>query len=72
MPWSPGDAPRFKKNLSSPDAQRRWSDIANAILKETGSESKAIRIANTRSKGSSPINRDSVSRKLIRAGHPRG
>lgn len=70
MPFSPGDALRHKKNLSSSGAQERWASIANSILKETGDEGKAIRIANSKSQGSSPISRDTVSRRLNRLGHP--
>lgn len=70
MSFSPGDSVKYKKGLSSSGAQSRWSSIANKVLSETGSESKAIRMANATSKGSSPFNRDSVARKLRRLGHP--
>jgi len=71
MPFSANDATRFKKNLSSSEAQSRWASIANSVLSSTGDEGKAIRIANSKSRGSSPINRDTISRKLNRLGHPR-
>lgn len=70
MPFSAGDAVSHKKNLSSAGARERWASIANAILKETGDESRAIKIANSKSQGSSPLNRDSVSRRLSRKGYP--
>lgn len=47
MPWNPGDASRFKKNVADPE---RWARIANAILREEGDEGKAIRIANLRTR----------------------
>ncbi len=47
MPWNPGDAKRFKKDVQNPS---RWASIANAILKETGDEAKAIRVANTKTR----------------------
>jgi hypothetical protein len=70
MLFSPEDATRYKKGLSSNEAKERWASIASKILSETGDEGKAIRVANSRSQGSSPINRDSVSRRLNRLGHP--
>lgn len=71
MPFSPESSTKYKKNLSSSGSKERWASIANSILKETGDEGKAIRIANSKSQGSSPITRDSVSRKLKRTGFPR-
>lgn len=47
MPWSAGDAKKHKKGLSKTEA-KKWAEIANSILKETGDEAKAIRIANSR------------------------
>lgn len=72
MPWSSDDALRFKKSLSSQSARSRWASIANKVLEETGDEGKAIRVANSKSQGSSPINRDTVSRRLNRVGYPNG
>ena len=45
MPWSSGDAERFKKGLSR-SGKSRWAEIANAVLARTGSDSQAIREAN--------------------------
>ncbi len=45
MPWSSGDAKRFKKDIS-PGATDKWAAIANKVLAETGDEGKAVRIAN--------------------------
>lgn len=48
MPWSPGEfASRHNKKLKGARAARAAS-IANAILKDTGDEGKAIRIANSK------------------------
>jgi len=50
MPWT---AKEFKKkhNKKLTDAQaRKAALIANAVLKQTGDEGKAIRIANARAK----------------------
>ena len=54
MPWNPGDATRFKKDVSNPE---RWAEIANAVLRDSGNEGQAIRIANlkTRSNASRGI-----------------
>ena len=72
MPFSSEDATRYKKGLSSSEAKEKWASTANAILADKGSDSLAIRIANSRSRGSSPINRDSVMRRLKRKGFPSG
>lgn len=56
MPWNPNDADRFKKGLS-PSSKRRWAEVANEVLKKTGSESSAIKAANG-------VTRDAVARKL--------
>ena len=45
MPWTSGDADRFKKGLSE-SQKSRWASIANSVLEQSGDESKAIRIAN--------------------------
>lgn len=46
MPWQPSDAPRHQKLARSPAERAEWARVANAILKQTGDEGKAIRIAN--------------------------
>ena len=46
MPWTAKDATRKTKKASSPKAKRQWSATANAVLKKSGDEGKAIRIAN--------------------------
>lgn len=47
MPWKASDAKKFKKGLSTAQA-KKWAAIANAVLKDTGDEAKAIRTANSR------------------------
>ena len=49
MPWKPADVDRHKKGLS-PTETKRWVAIANSVLKESGNEGKAIRIANSKAK----------------------
>jgi hypothetical protein len=51
MPWSPGDAQRFKRGLSK-ESQRKWAKVANSALKQYGDESKAIRTANSQVRNS--------------------
>lgn len=47
MPWTSSDADRHKKGLT-PLQQKRWAAIANDVLKSSGDEGKAIRIANAK------------------------
>ena len=46
MPWSTSDVSGKTKKARSPKAKRQWKDIANAVLKKTGNEGRAIREAN--------------------------
>ena len=46
MPWTMSDASRHTKAAKSPTAKRQWSKVANKVLKDTGDEGKAVRIAN--------------------------
>lgn len=49
MPWTPSDGPkRHTKKANTPGKKKAWSATANAVLKESGDEGKAIRIANSR------------------------
>jgi uncharacterized protein YdaT len=48
MPWSPSDAPKHDKDANTPEKQRKWAKIANAVLKRTGDDAMAIRVANSR------------------------
>lgn len=51
MPFSASDATRHKKDLG-PGSRRKWADIANSILQNTGDEGLAIKTANARTKAS--------------------
>jgi len=46
MPWTMADAPRHTKAAKSTKAKSQWSSVANKVLKESGDEGKAVRIAN--------------------------
>lgn len=46
MPWTPEDASKHNKRVKTPKHKRMWADVANSVLKSTGSESRAIREAN--------------------------
>lgn len=46
MPWSVGDVDRHNKGLSAKQ-KRQWVAVANEVLKRTGSDSRAIRAANS-------------------------
>ncbi len=47
MPWSSKDALEHTKAARSAAEQKLWSAVANKVLKETGSDSSAIKIANS-------------------------
>lgn len=47
MPWTSSDGPRrHTKRANSPAKRKKWAAVANAVLKSSGDEGKAIRIAN--------------------------
>jgi len=46
MPWSSADATKKTKKAKSPKAKKQWSSVANKVLKDSGDEGKAVRIAN--------------------------
>lgn len=45
MPFSAKDSVKHKKDVPK-GSQEKWAAIANSVLKSTGDEAKAIRIAN--------------------------
>lgn len=45
MPWSKNEAKRHTK-LASGERAATWARVANRVLKESGDEGKAVRIAN--------------------------
>ena len=46
MPWGPGDANKKTHAANTFKKKRRWSDVANSVLKHTGDEGRAVREAN--------------------------
>ncbi len=46
MPWTTGDVTRFTKKATTKKLKERWVVTANSILKRTGDEQQAIRVAN--------------------------
>jgi uncharacterized protein YdaT len=48
MPWTPNDAPRHTHKAKSEAERKEWASTANAVLKNTGDEGEAIRVANSR------------------------
>lgn len=46
MPWSPKDAQKKTKKADTPKEKEDWAKVANSVLKKTGSDAKAIKIAN--------------------------
>lgn len=46
MPWKAKSASSKTKSAKSPKAKRTWAKTANAVLKASGDEGKAVRIAN--------------------------
>lgn len=57
MPWSPGDYPASMKNLD-PKVRRKAIEVANAVLKETGDEGKAISVGIAQAKKGGDIKAD--------------
>lgn len=46
MPWKPSDAQKKNKKADTPAEKKKWAGVANSVLKDTGDDAKAIRIAN--------------------------
>ena len=51
MPWKKKDATSHTKAASTPAKNKEWTSVANAVLKKTGDEGTAIRVANAQVKG---------------------
>lgn len=47
MPYTMADAPKHTKRADTPKEQRQWSAVANAVLKKTKNEGRAIASANS-------------------------
>ena len=62
-PWSAGDVKRHNKKCARKAAcRRKWPSIANAVLRDSDDEGKAIRIANWQTKRMGLYNRNPFSR----------
>lgn len=46
MPWKMSDALRHTGKAATPGAKKQWASTANAVLKRTGDEGQAVRVAN--------------------------
>lgn len=46
MPWEPSSASEFTKKANTPKRKRQWAKVADKVLKDSGDEAKAIKIAN--------------------------
>ena len=46
MPFAPKDATAHTKKAKSPKAKKQFAAVANAVLKKTGNEGKAVKVAN--------------------------
>lgn len=46
MPWTAQDAQKHTHKANTSMKQHRWASIANRVLRETGDEARAIRVAN--------------------------
>lgn len=46
MPWASRDATMHTRKAKSGAAKKQWSETANSVLKRTGDEGQAVRVAN--------------------------
>ncbi len=46
MPWKASDARHKTHKANTPKKRRKWAKVANAVLKSSGDEGKAVRVAN--------------------------
>lgn len=46
MPWTDKDASRHTKKAKTEKQRGQWAKVANAVLKSTGDEGRAVRAAN--------------------------
>lgn len=46
MPWTSGDATSKTHKANTPAKRDKWAAIANNVLSKSGSDARAIRIAN--------------------------
>lgn len=57
MPWDSRSAKKHTKKANTPAKKRKWAATANRVLKKTGDEGRAVRIANAQMKKSQPRSR---------------
>ena len=46
MPWTASDDSKHTKKADTAAEKRQWAKVANATLKKTGNEGRAVRTAN--------------------------
>ena len=46
MPWIQSDSIKHTKKATSSSKKKQWEEVANSVLKKTGDEGKAVKIAN--------------------------
>lgn len=46
MPWTSRSAKGHTKKARSPKAKKQWAKVANSVLRRTGNEGMAVRMAN--------------------------
>jgi hypothetical protein len=46
MPWDLASGIKHTKKASTPAKKKQWASTANAVLKKSGDEGKAVRVAN--------------------------
>ena len=46
MPWKSSSAGKHTKKARTPAKKRQWAKTANSVLRKTGDEGRAVRIAN--------------------------
>lgn len=46
MPWTLASAVKHTKKATTPAKKKQWAATANAVLKKTGDDAKAVKIAN--------------------------
>lgn len=46
MPWITQDATQHTKKATTASKKLQWSKVANAVIKKTNNDAKAIKIAN--------------------------
>ena len=50
MPWSSQDVKHKTRQAKTAGQKQAWTKTANAVLRKTGDEGKAIRIANSQAR----------------------